>query len=189
MNVPDEKSARRNYHNNATGMVAYSLILAGDFMDNSMSGNSVAKPVNKDGFRYEFKKNKALFAMITPATIFVFIMLYVPMAGLVLAFKSYRYDMGIFKSPWNGLGKKPLEWPWQFQISLQLGNGLADHAEYDSLQSAESCHVSADRGHYRHIHFRNTPQAFQEGLADADSSSLLYFMGCRRSLCFRAVQL
>lgn len=104
MNVPDEKSARRNYHNNATGMVAYSLILAGDFMDNSMSGNSVAKPVNKDGFRYEFKKNKALFAMITPATIFVFIMLYVPMAGLVLAFKSYRYDMGIFKSPWNGLG-------------------------------------------------------------------------------------
>ena len=73
-------------------------------MNNSMSGNPVAKPVNKDGFRYEFKKNKALFAMIAPATIFVFIMLYVPMAGLVLAFKSYRYDLGIFKSPWNGLG-------------------------------------------------------------------------------------
>nr|MCR5101296.1 ABC transporter permease subunit [Butyrivibrio sp.] len=55
-------------------------------------------------FAEEFKKNKALFAMAAPAFILVLVMSYVPMSGLVLAFKSYRYDMGVFKSPWNGLG-------------------------------------------------------------------------------------
>lgn len=61
------------------------------------------KPAKKNGFAAEFKKNKALFAMITPAVVLVFVMQYIPMTGLVLAFKSYRYDLGIFRSPWNGL--------------------------------------------------------------------------------------
>ena len=55
------------------------------------------------GFAEEFKRNKALFAMAAPAFILVFVMAYVPMTGLVLAFKNYRYDMGVFGSPWNGL--------------------------------------------------------------------------------------
>ncbi len=57
----------------------------------------------KDGFIAEFKRNKALFAMAAPAIILVLVMQYMPMSGLVLAFKNYRYDMGVFKSPWNGL--------------------------------------------------------------------------------------
>ncbi len=59
--------------------------------------------IKKDGFIAEFKKNKALFAMAAPAVILVLVMQYLPMSGLVLAFKNYRYDMGVFKSPWNGL--------------------------------------------------------------------------------------
>jgi putative aldouronate transport system permease protein len=58
--------------------------------------------IKKDGFLAEFKKNKALFAMAAPAVILVLVMQYLPMSGLVLAFKNYRYDMGVFKSPWNG---------------------------------------------------------------------------------------
>ncbi|MCC8103760.1 MAG: ABC transporter permease subunit [Clostridiales bacterium] len=54
------------------------------------------------GFVKEFKKNKALFAMLAPAVVFVFIMQYLPMSGLVLAFKNYRYDLGVFGSEWNG---------------------------------------------------------------------------------------
>lgn len=54
------------------------------------------------GFVKEFKKNKALFAMLAPAVIFVFIMQYLPMSGLVLAFKNYRYDLGVFGSEWYG---------------------------------------------------------------------------------------
>lgn len=53
-------------------------------------------------FIQEFKKNRALFLMITPMVILVFILLYLPMSGLVLAFKSYRFDRGVFGSAWNG---------------------------------------------------------------------------------------
>ena len=59
--------------------------------------------IKKDGFIAEFKRNKPLFAMAVPAVILVLVMQYLPMSGLVLAFKNYRYDMGVFKSPWNGL--------------------------------------------------------------------------------------
>ncbi|MCL2138341.1 MAG: ABC transporter permease subunit [Treponema sp.] len=55
------------------------------------------------GFRREFKKNKALFFMVVPVMLLVFVLQYVPMTGLILAFKNYRFDLGIFKSAWNGL--------------------------------------------------------------------------------------
>ena len=41
--------------------------------------------------------------MALPAMLLVFVMSYIPMAGLTLAFKNYRYDRGIFGSAWNGL--------------------------------------------------------------------------------------
>lgn len=55
------------------------------------------------GFLNEVKKNKSLFLMILPFTILVVVLAYLPMSGLVLAFKNYRYDLGIFGSQWNGL--------------------------------------------------------------------------------------
>ena len=54
-------------------------------------------------FMEELKKNKALFVMAAPAVLLVLVMQYLPMSGLVLAFKNYRYDMGVFGSDWNGL--------------------------------------------------------------------------------------
>ncbi len=53
-------------------------------------------------FIEEVKRNKALFVMAAPAVILVLVMQYLPMTGLVLAFKNYRYDMGVFGSDWNG---------------------------------------------------------------------------------------
>lgn len=41
--------------------------------------------------------------MIAPAVIYFLLFSYLPMAGIVLAFKQYRYDLGIFNSPWVGL--------------------------------------------------------------------------------------
>lgn len=58
--------------------------------------------MKRDGFLAEFKRNKALFAMAAPAVVLVLVMQYFPMSGLVLAFKNYRYDLGVFGSPWNG---------------------------------------------------------------------------------------
>ena len=59
--------------------------------------------MRKEGLGHEFRKNKALFVMILPAFLLVLIMQYLPMSGMVLAFKAYRYDRGVFGSDWNGI--------------------------------------------------------------------------------------
>ena len=55
------------------------------------------------GFFGELKKNRPLFIMILPAVILTLVMAYLPMSGLVLAFKNYRFDLGVFGSDWNGV--------------------------------------------------------------------------------------
>lgn len=57
----------------------------------------------KSSLVYEVKKNKILFLMVTPAVIFFFVFYYLPMSGIVLAFKEYSNSLGLFKSPWVGL--------------------------------------------------------------------------------------
>lgn len=59
--------------------------------------------MKSNGFLAEFKKNKPLFVMICPAVILTIVMAYLPMSGLVLAFKNYRFDLGVFGSDWNGI--------------------------------------------------------------------------------------
>lgn len=55
------------------------------------------------GFARELRRNRTLFLMVLPAMLIVFVFSYLPMSGLVLAFKDYRFNLGVFKSPWNGL--------------------------------------------------------------------------------------
>lgn len=43
-----------------------------------------------------------LFSMVLPAIIYVFVFCYIPMYGLVIAFKDYKYSLGIFGSDWVG---------------------------------------------------------------------------------------
>lgn len=57
----------------------------------------------KRGFFTELKRNRTLFLMILPAVIWILIFAYIPMSGMILAFKDYRFNLGIFKSPWNGI--------------------------------------------------------------------------------------
>lgn len=58
--------------------------------------------MKKNGFLHEIKKNRVLFLMAIPSILLTLILSYLPMSGLVLAFKNYRYDRGIFGSAWNG---------------------------------------------------------------------------------------
>ncbi len=51
---------------------------------------------------YDFKKNKILVLMLLPAVLYFFIFNYIPMVGLVMAFKRFDYSLGIFKSPGVG---------------------------------------------------------------------------------------
>lgn len=48
-------------------------------------------------------KNRSLVLMALPAVILMILFQYIPMFGLVLAFKKYNFADGIWGSPWNGL--------------------------------------------------------------------------------------
>ncbi len=41
--------------------------------------------------------------MILPAVIYTLVFSYYPMSGIILAFKKYNYQDGVFGSPWNGI--------------------------------------------------------------------------------------
>ncbi len=49
------------------------------------------------------KKNRTLTLMAMPAAVILFIFSYVPIVGLVIAFKDFRYDKGFLGSEWIGL--------------------------------------------------------------------------------------
>ncbi len=55
------------------------------------------------GFLINTWKHRAHVVMALPAFLILFFIMYVPMSGLVLAFKEFDYSAGIFKSPWCGL--------------------------------------------------------------------------------------
>ena len=51
---------------------------------------------------YDLKNNRSLLLMLIPAILFFFVFAYLPMSGIVIAFKSLDYAKGIFGSPWVG---------------------------------------------------------------------------------------
>jgi len=58
--------------------------------------------LHKKSCIFKLRKYKILLLMLLPALIYTLIFSYLPMAGIVLAFKNYNYADGIFKSPWSG---------------------------------------------------------------------------------------
>ena len=54
------------------------------------------------GLVHELRKNGVLFLMLLPAATLVIMLCYIPMTGIILAFKDYKYNLGIFGSPWAG---------------------------------------------------------------------------------------
>lgn len=57
------------------------------------------KPAGKRASR---KKNMTLTLMAFPAAAILFLFSYVPIAGLIIAFKDYRFDKGFLGSEWTG---------------------------------------------------------------------------------------
>lgn len=51
----------------------------------------------------ELKKNKMLYAMTVPALIWVIIFSYIPLYGILIAFKKFSFKKGIWGSEWAGL--------------------------------------------------------------------------------------
>ncbi|MFD1176962.1 ABC transporter permease [Paenibacillus puldeungensis] len=60
------------------------------------------KPIIREKLHH-FRNNRELFLLSLPGIFYTLIFAYIPMIGLVIAFKNYRYDLGIFGSKWVGL--------------------------------------------------------------------------------------
>lgn len=54
-------------------------------------------------FFHELVKNKVLYLMFLPVALYYILFAYVPMGGIVVAFKDFNYRDGILRSPWNGI--------------------------------------------------------------------------------------
>ncbi|BCJ96080.1 sugar ABC transporter permease [Anaerocolumna cellulosilytica] len=57
----------------------------------------------QNGFCYKLVKYRVFLLMLLPALLYTLVFSYIPMGGVILAFKKYSYAGGIFNSPWNGL--------------------------------------------------------------------------------------
>ena len=53
-------------------------------------------------FVYEISKHKFLYFLTIPGIIYFIIFCYWPMAGMLVAFKDYKVNLGILGSPWVG---------------------------------------------------------------------------------------
>ncbi len=58
----------------------------------------------RSSFRRSLIKSIPLWIMALPGIIYLIANNYLPMFGLVIAFKKINYSVGILKSPWNGFG-------------------------------------------------------------------------------------
>ncbi len=71
----------------------------------------------------QYRKNKELFILFLPVLVFYIIFCYIPMGGIVIAFKDYKLMQGIWGSPWVGLDnfKELFSTPSFYEI---LGNTI-----------------------------------------------------------------
>ncbi|MEK4479660.1 ABC transporter permease subunit [Paenibacillus sp. FSL R5-0876] len=53
-------------------------------------------------FRKSLRKDSSLYLLALPGIIILILFAYLPMSGLILVFKNYNFNDGIFGSPWAG---------------------------------------------------------------------------------------
>ena len=61
------------------------------------------KAIRRKKLWIQIKRHKMLYLFILPCFIWLIIFSYVPMGGVVLAFKNYKFNLGIYGSPWAGM--------------------------------------------------------------------------------------
>ncbi|CAI6080667.1 putative multiple-sugar transport system permease YteP [Cohnella sp. JJ-181] len=79
---------------------------SGSEIRTSDAGRPAAGRKSKSLVRKELghmKRNRELMLLSAPGILYQLIFAYLPMVGLIIAFKNYRYDLGMFGSKWVGL--------------------------------------------------------------------------------------
>lgn len=83
----------------------------------------VAKKGFKDLYKRKIKGSIPLYVLLLPSIILLIIFAYVPMGGLMIAFKDYSPALGMLKSPFVGL-KHFTQYFNSFQFGVTLKNTL-----------------------------------------------------------------
>lgn len=68
-----------------------------------ISTKSTQNDLAKLGRRSKLKRNLQIYSLGIIPLLLIFIFSYIPMFGIIIAFKNYRFDRGIFGSEWVGL--------------------------------------------------------------------------------------
>jgi putative aldouronate transport system permease protein len=87
-----------------------------------MKTNSVK---NNQGTLIRIRNNTQLYLMALPAALLFFCFAYMPLAGLVIAFKRYTFDGGMFGSAWAD--------PWYRNFQILFNNPDAFNAMKNTL--------------------------------------------------------
>jgi putative aldouronate transport system permease protein len=75
---------------------------AREYMQTTAEKRFTVRKGTSTSFFKKVKKYRILLLMLLPAVLYFSIFSYIPMAGIVVAFKRFDYSGGIFGSPWNG---------------------------------------------------------------------------------------
>lgn len=59
--------------------------------------------MKRPGIWNDIVRYRTMLLMLAPGVLLLFVFAYIPMPGIILAFKNYDYSGGIFGSAWNGL--------------------------------------------------------------------------------------
>ena len=87
--------------------------------------------VHKPSLWEKIRQSKVLILMCLPAIVFFFIFSYMPMPGAYIAFTSFQYNLGIWKSPFVGLQNfKFLFMSGQLTLLLQMARMAAGDAQF-----------------------------------------------------------
>ncbi len=78
----------------------------------------------KASLRREITKSIPLYVLLLPSAVLLFCFAYLPMYGLVIAFKDYSPGLGIMGSPWVGF-KHFIKFFNSYQFELTLKNTLS----------------------------------------------------------------
>ena len=69
----------------------------------SLTGTRRVAVMRPRSFRLWLRDNGAPLLMCMPGILLLLVFAYIPMFGIIIAFKEYRFDQGIFGSKWIGL--------------------------------------------------------------------------------------
>lgn len=75
------------------------------------------------GKKIKLKKSTPLYLLLLPSAVLLFCFAYLPLGGLIIAFKDYRPSLGVWDSPWVGMDNF-IQFFKSYQFPVTLKNTL-----------------------------------------------------------------